>query len=122
MTKAEKFLEALYAELPKMQCKGKCQDSCHSVGLAKIEQDVIKKRHGICINTGLYIESGCPALGMFGQCQVYPDRPLICRLWGMLESMRCPWGCLPEGGLLSEEQGSTAITRTLTFDKGASEA
>lgn len=30
-----------------------------------------------------------------GRCSVYVVRPLLCRLWGMVDKMRCPHGCVP---------------------------
>lgn len=40
-----------------------------------------------------------------GRCSVYDVRPMVCRLWGLVPSMRCPYGCKPEGGYLSEREG-----------------
>lgn len=37
----------------------------------------------------------CVHLGECG-CQVYEDRPLICRLFGTTERLRCPRGMKPE--------------------------
>ena len=36
----------------------------------------------------------CPLL-RHGRCTVYAQRPLVCRLWGVTESMECPHGCRP---------------------------
>ena len=30
---------------------------------------------------------------------------MICRLWGMVERMPCPYGCRPDGGLLPDGEG-----------------
>jgi len=37
----------------------------------------------------------CPHLGEEG-CQVYDERPLICRLFGTTPGLACPNGCRPE--------------------------
>ncbi|WP_245589227.1 zinc/iron-chelating domain-containing protein [Chitinimonas koreensis] len=42
----------------------------------------------------------CPYLGKDG-CTVYPDRPLICRLFGTTPRLRCPNGCAPEAPVAS---------------------
>jgi hypothetical protein len=34
-----------------------------------------------------------------GRCSAYAVRPLICRLWGSVASMRCPHGCVPSAVL-----------------------
>ena len=31
-----------------------------------------------------------------GECKVYNIRPMICRLWGLVEMMKCPHGCVPD--------------------------
>lgn len=99
-------LDGLYGQLPAMECKGLCWESCFSVGLMPVEQTRIIVKHGLKIETGFF-EDGCPGLSPFRRCLVYADRPLICRLWGMVPSMRCPYGCEPTGGMLTEEQGQT---------------
>lgn len=40
-------------------------------------------------------ELNCPHLGSNG-CQVYADRPLICRLFGTTPRLACPNGKRPE--------------------------
>ena len=37
----------------------------------------------------------CPHLGVAG-CQVYEERPLICRLFGTTPRLKCPHGKQPE--------------------------
>ena len=36
-------------------------------------------------------------------------RPLICRLWGVMESLPCPYVCRPEGGFLADIEGYRLI-------------
>lgn len=38
-----------------------------------------------------------------GLCSVYEDRPMLCRLWGLVEGMKCQWGCVPERYLTDRE-------------------
>lgn len=45
-----------------------------------------------------------------GRCTVYEDRPASCRLWGVVESMECPWGCRPEK-MLTFEEGHEILRR-----------
>lgn len=98
-------LDDLYAALPSMQCRGRCQESCGSIGMTAMERDRIADRHSVTLPRFAAFEGLCPALGPFGTCSVYADRPLVCRLWGMVESMACPHGCIPEGGWLPEARG-----------------
>ena len=51
----------------------------------------------------------CSMLSADRRCEVYEIRPMICRLWGMVEQMPCPFGCRPEGGWLSNEDGARLL-------------
>jgi Fe-S-cluster containining protein len=97
-------LEALYAELPAMQCQGLCSDSCFSLVQTPLERDYVANRTGVQLQLVQTPPTACKALGMLGTCTVYEVRPLICRLWGMTAGMRCQYGCQPEGGFLSAQQ------------------
>jgi hypothetical protein len=37
----------------------------------------------------------CPLL-VDNRCSMYDNRPLICRLWGIIREMPCPFGCAPD--------------------------
>lgn len=85
-------LKNLYDLIPKIKCRGKCQHSCTEVALSigevkhlyKITRKPIKQEKGFCT----YLEGG--------NCSVYDDRPAVCRMWGVVESLRCPHGCEAE--------------------------
>lgn len=99
-------MDAIYARLPTMNCKGLCQDGCASVGMNRVEQARIEREHHIRLPLmAAFGTARCPALNVFGRYSVYEDRPFVCRLWGMVPSMRCPHGCEPAGGLLTEQAG-----------------
>jgi hypothetical protein len=53
----------------------------------------------------------CPAL-KDGRCSVYDVRPTLCRLWGVVEDMPCPWGCVPDGGRLPSIIGQALLDST----------
>lgn len=109
-------LAEIYASLPSMQCRGKCQASCGSVGMTGLEQQRIAERHGKRLPRMAAFEHSCPALGPFGTCAVYEDRPLVCRLWGLVQSMACPHGCVPDGGWLDEAKGREAMQAAIALD------
>jgi hypothetical protein len=102
-------LDALYGELPKLRCKGKCWKSCARVLMAPGERDRVEREEGIRLPTVDEMRrthrTTCPALKDH-RCSVYAVRPLMCRLWGIEETMRCPFGCVPEGGWLSESEAT----------------
>lgn len=93
-------LDALYAELPTLQCQQKCQESCGPVFMSRLEWERICSRLGE--ERQGTADLRCPML-KDGGCEVYSTRPAICRLWGLVEKMRCPWGCVPERFLTDEE-------------------
>lgn len=106
-------LDALYAQLPRLDCQGLCADSCGPIPAGLAEQQRMERRAGVALGTTDHralvdgtLECGleCTML-RDGRCTAYDVRPMICRLWGVAEPMRCPYGCRPDGGLLSLEEG-----------------
>lgn len=116
-----KALDALYATLPKMECRRKCQHCCQSFGMNWLEKrrlqavaGPLKTRRVPCYTEGLCGERGvligvhevlegpCPLL-KDGACSAYEQRPFICRVWGLTRKTACPYGCEPERWLTDEE-------------------
>ncbi len=103
---AHRALDELYAQLPDIECRGSCWDSCGSIAMSSIEHERVAAA-GVDIPDSYTSRDGpsvCPALTMLHQCAVYDARPLICRAWGLTESMPCTFGCVPDGGHLSDQQ------------------
>lgn len=102
-------LDALYAELPKLDCKGRCWKCCGPVLMAPGERERLRREGGVEVPTVPEMQREhreiCPAL-VSHRCSAYTVRPLMCRLWGIEEGMRCPYGCVPEGGWLSEAEAT----------------
>lgn len=99
--RAKVLLDRLYAELPAIDCKRQCAESCGPIAMERVEWERICKRVGY-EPRGNLATLDCPLL-RDGLCSVYAIRPMICRLWGIVESMECPWGCKPERYLTREE-------------------
>jgi Fe-S-cluster containining protein len=106
-------LDALYAQLPGIDCQGLCADSCGPIPAGGMEQERIQRTAGRAVSAApvrtvvddtLEVCHECSML-VDGRCSVYDIRPMICRLWGLTEDMPCIYGCVPEGGLLSVEEG-----------------
>lgn len=96
-------LDALYARLPALECRGKCQHSCAaSVDMSDVERARILAEASLRMPSRDEAPGACIALTMLGACVVYPVRPMICRLWGVTDAMRCPHGCRPAGGYLAD--------------------
>ena len=99
----DRELDALYATLPAMHCQGYCHDSCGPIDPAVRETARMIERARKPLTCGAY--ASCSMLTLERKCSVYDIRPMICRLWGLVFSMPCPYGCRPEGGLLPDADG-----------------
>jgi Fe-S-cluster containining protein len=118
-------LDALYAELPKVDCKGACWDSCSAIQMTPLEHRRTEAA-GVAIpdqnadTDGLGV---CPALTPLHQCGVYQVRPLVCRLWGAMQTASCPFGCRPvDGELLTDEQAHEFMARVCDISGQHAEA
>jgi Fe-S-cluster containining protein len=115
-------LEDLYAQLPSVQCRGLCFESCTSVDASKLERERIEER-GVKLPLAManhrlqeLIASGqtprCPALGPMNNCTVYEVRPFTCRAFGVTRHpddvlrsgpMMCDHGCRADGEISVQE-------------------
>jgi hypothetical protein len=89
-------IEVLYASLPNISCKGLCSDCCGPIFVNAFEWE----RMGRPKWSGGSLS--CPLLEE-KRCSVYDLRPLICRLWGIVPEMPCPWGCKPDREMTTDE-------------------
>lgn len=94
-------LEAIYTELPAIACKGLCHDCCGPIGMTEVERQRMQVATGS--NPTVDADLRCSVLDADSRCGAYDARPLICRLWGIEESMPCPFGCVPERWLTQAE-------------------
>lgn len=107
-----KALRELYKQVPRIECKGLCTDSCGPLDPPQLEVEQMEARSGRPFTsraTGAEVRAGiragthtgrerCCYLSKVGRCTVYGDRPMICRVWGVVDSMPCHHGCKPVGG------------------------
>lgn len=116
MSDCDKQLQRLYKKIPAFECKKDCADCCGIIPWSVPEQ---KKVAGSPLNwselfPGTLTPIGgidCPFSGK-GLCDVYENRPLVCRLFGAVESKRmiCPHGCGPSKKL-TERQGKKIMSQ-----------
>lgn len=114
------MLDDLYAQLPALECKGLCHDSCTGVDASELERERIRAR-GVELSRaspqlqmklilGGHQIPRCPALGPLNNCTVYAVRPFTCRAFGLTMDprapgematfkgpMMCDHGCVPDG-------------------------
>ncbi len=113
-TKAER-LASLYAQIPSILCKGECYDACGPIAMTALEYRRIVARRGgrEPVSTSL----DCPLLSADGRCTVYADRPEICRIYGVVKALPCPYGCRPKRWLSHEE--AVALHREIAALSGS---
>jgi len=102
-------LYRIYDSIPSANCKGLCQDYCGIIPLLPAERENMFAATGRvpeCKSNG-----SCSLLTEDGKCREYRHRPVICRLWGVTEDpkMKCPHGCIPDGGFISNEEAASKL-------------
>jgi Fe-S-cluster containining protein len=117
-SQADAQLQALYDQIPSIpDCDGRCWTSCGPIDMSDRERHRIRKaghritpwRDALASLDAYY----CEALTGEKRCAVYESRPLVCRLWGATEGLKCPFGCIPEGGWLTDHDGYRLIFESL---------
>lgn len=103
-------LAEIYARIPAIECARRCRRTCGPVPLERAEHAAIVRaglRLPVVRAGGRFLTDAplmvCPALDRSGACNVYPHRPLICRLYGVAEGLECRWGCKPDRYLTRAE-------------------
>lgn len=100
-------LDAIYAEIPVIRCKRKCAAACGPV----VQMGMMGTREMVRLQLfeprpDVADPLRCTLLDHATElCRAYEMRPLICRLWGVVDSplMRCPHGCEPDRWLTDDE-------------------
>jgi hypothetical protein len=101
--KAIEKLEALYARLPTVQCRGLCFIACGPVPMTRLEADRMRKADSGHRLPMIHEDVSCVYLTKNKRCSVYDVRPLVCRAWGTLKAMCCMHGCIPDRWLSPSE-------------------
>ena len=121
-TDTERRIEEIYARIPDIRCKGLCDAYCGPILLAKCEALRINARLGReqakPLGTSLEkclektIRSGVERCSLYDEtmraCTIDNIRPAICRIFGCVSYMRCPYGCGPKR-LLTEAESKSIL-------------
>lgn len=93
MTPNVRKIEALRQRIPSFTCIVGCHDCCGPVTASAEEVARLpvktEAEHAVALDN-----LSCPYLGAHG-CEVYGERPLICRLFGTTPRLLCPNGKRP---------------------------
>lgn len=107
-------LDALYAQLPAITCKGLCAIACGPVPLTDLEARRLQLATHVKPRTVLKVladggphtareRERCIYLTAQDRCRAYTVRPLICRAWGLVRMLSCMHGCVPDQWLKDTE-------------------
>lgn len=119
-------LQELYDQIPAIPaCDGSCWTSCGPIDMSDRERQRIRHA-GFKITPMDEARASadtywCEALTSGKRCAIYELRPVICRLWGVMESLPCPYGCIPDGGWLPDIEGHRLIARAWIIGGGRPE-
>jgi Fe-S-cluster containining protein len=94
MTNNSQIIRFFRKKIPSFACTLGCHDCCGPVTASSEEVSRLPVKSDAEHESAL-AELSCPYLGEAG-CQVYGERPLICRLFGTTPNLPCPNGQRPE--------------------------
>jgi len=94
MTRNQQKIHFLRQHIPLFECKPGFHDCCGPVTTSSEEMAMLSEISDQEHATAL-AELSCPYLGNKG-CQVYDERPLICRLFGTTPRLACLNGSRPD--------------------------
>ncbi len=94
MSPNSQALRFLRRRIPAFECEPGCHDCCGPVTASSEEMARLPEK-GEAEHAAALAGLNCPHLGDRG-CQVYAERPLICRLFGTTPRLACPNGKRPE--------------------------
>lgn len=109
MDRNNRRIDALRERIPSFECIPGCHDCCGPV-TASSEEMARLPRKTEAQHAAALAELSCPHLGKQG-CEVYGERPLICRLFGTTPRLACPNGRRPDQ--MIEEKVEAEIHRFL---------
>ncbi|BCL74728.1 Fe-S oxidoreductase [Jeongeupia sp. HS-3] len=94
MTPHAQTIRFFRERIPSFECEPGCHDCCGPVTTSSEEMARLPRKSAAERDAAL-AELSCPHLGPKG-CQVYTERPIICRLFGTTPRLACPRGRRPE--------------------------
>jgi hypothetical protein len=102
-------LERLYAQVPSVACQRRCGSACGPIILTDLEAQRLRlathtKPRTVPTADGNPDTTRCVYLAPDQRrCTVYAIRPLICRVFGAVKRLSCPFGCAPVRWLTDHE-------------------
>ncbi len=98
-------LNRIYSKLPAFRCKENCGECCGPIRWSLAEEIVIRdylEKKGLEYRRIKSLFDKCPYLTGDRKCEIYEVRPLICRAYGVVEGLECPF--VKVGRILSKAE------------------
>jgi len=116
-------LNTIYSEVPAFECKPDCSACCGPVQWSLIEevniQRYLNQKHmKMRIKKLVSLDDPiCPYVNAEHKCDIYPVRPLLCRVFGVLNNFRlvCPF--MPAKQTLPDEKWKEWQSRIHKLDE-----
>ena len=119
LSEIRKALEFIWRAIPDLPGCLKCGACCGPHGWAYCEWLVITtwiREHGLKEKFAKSLFNRCPYYRPEdGSCEIYPVRPVICRLYGVAEGLECPFVKAPV--LLNREQARRLLRLLEQIDR-----
>lgn len=93
-------LNALYKQIPTVECKGLCTIACANIHVTELEEHRLRVHAHQKLKT---LPNGVCQFLKNDRCSIYSLRPMICRIWGVIRSLSCMHGCVPQKWLTFPE-------------------
>jgi len=94
MTSNSRKIRGFRKHIPSFECRPGCHDCCGPVTTSTDEMARLPCK-SVPEHEAALADLNCPYLGNNG-CEVYAERPLICRLFGTSPRIACPNGNRPD--------------------------
>ena len=94
MSCVSRKIDRLRLQIPSFECVPGCHDCCGPVTASAEELSRLPEK-SVAQHDAALANFDCVYLGPQG-CEVYQQRPLICRLFGTTPRLACPRGMAPE--------------------------
>ncbi|HUS80916.1 MAG TPA: YkgJ family cysteine cluster protein [Armatimonadota bacterium] len=101
----------LREQIPQVECIEGCHDCCGPAPCTHWERERMGAPPDPAQGRDDAQPGSCRWLGPSG-CTVYEERPMVCRLYGVVEGLACPHQCRPtKGARLAQGAQARIITR-----------
>ena len=90
---AKRLLLEIYSLIPEFECRDNCYECCGCHTWTYIEWKLITdwlRERGMEERFAKSVFDYCPYLEN-GKCAIYEVRPFVCRIYGVSESLKCPY-------------------------------